>query len=403
MTRAVLALLAASILSLSPDAAFSDPRMGRLPDGRAYRVDGEGYQLVDHIAELEVTVDELNRQIDQLEAQVGKSGTPVQAAACPPAPICPAVSTASDPTDCSAETASLERRVAILDSELQRAKYSNAPVVQSCNYETRLQPLREEIALLKHQLNSAPSKNVLQAVETRELQLQNALRSTQELLEKRASQIEAAQSAEQQASEALQSTRAELESTKLALEESQDRLQSLTKSGEQLASVQSELSRMKGELAQERASRAAVMAELELKRRGNIVAKNATSTQPAAQLALNSRADESIQSPARAMLSGASAPEFGAMKSEFQSRLKEIQSLVLKRKDLSDSARAKRNGVAISLQALQSSRGQSLDSIRSLIAAMQSERDARSIRLALSEIKQILLDDIQTFERLRKL
>ena len=46
--------------------------VGRLSDGRAYRVDEKGYKIVDHVAELEATVDSLNRQVNSLENQLDK-------------------------------------------------------------------------------------------------------------------------------------------------------------------------------------------------------------------------------------------------------------------------------------------------------------------------------------------
>lgn len=43
------------------------PERGRLPDGRAFRTDADGAQLVDYIAELEINILELNRKILSLE------------------------------------------------------------------------------------------------------------------------------------------------------------------------------------------------------------------------------------------------------------------------------------------------------------------------------------------------
>ncbi|HQH27987.1 MAG TPA: hypothetical protein PLP17_11370, partial [Oligoflexia bacterium] len=45
-------------------------KFGRMPDGRAYRIDAEGYRIVDRLAELEVTADDLERQVDALENQL---------------------------------------------------------------------------------------------------------------------------------------------------------------------------------------------------------------------------------------------------------------------------------------------------------------------------------------------
>lgn len=58
----------------SPFLVFADSpepgKAGRLTDGRAYRIDAEGNQLIDHIAELEVTIDGLERQVRVLEDEL---------------------------------------------------------------------------------------------------------------------------------------------------------------------------------------------------------------------------------------------------------------------------------------------------------------------------------------------
>lgn len=51
-----------------PDLSAQD--RGRLPDGRAFRTDAEGTQLVDYIAELELSVEALNRRVQGLEGEV---------------------------------------------------------------------------------------------------------------------------------------------------------------------------------------------------------------------------------------------------------------------------------------------------------------------------------------------
>lgn len=56
-----------ALLLSSAHAENKKPPYGRLKDGRAYRVDQGGYQLIDQMAELEVTVDDLKKQITALE------------------------------------------------------------------------------------------------------------------------------------------------------------------------------------------------------------------------------------------------------------------------------------------------------------------------------------------------
>ncbi len=56
-------LLLCLLLLACPLMAEDSTDNGRLPDGRAYRTDDQGYQLVDYVAELELKIDELQNKI----------------------------------------------------------------------------------------------------------------------------------------------------------------------------------------------------------------------------------------------------------------------------------------------------------------------------------------------------
>lgn len=66
----VLALAVGFSGALHAEEVDVEQSRGRLPDGRAFRTDVEGNQLVDYIAELEVTVEDQNRRIQGLELEV---------------------------------------------------------------------------------------------------------------------------------------------------------------------------------------------------------------------------------------------------------------------------------------------------------------------------------------------
>lgn len=57
------------LLAFAPDS-YADDERGRLADGRAYRTDNEGNQLVDYIAELELNIDTLTNQVKALEGDI---------------------------------------------------------------------------------------------------------------------------------------------------------------------------------------------------------------------------------------------------------------------------------------------------------------------------------------------
>ena len=60
-------LILSTLLMPLVTIAADDSERGRLPDGRAFRTDEQGNQLVDYIAELELSVEALNRQMRGLE------------------------------------------------------------------------------------------------------------------------------------------------------------------------------------------------------------------------------------------------------------------------------------------------------------------------------------------------
>jgi uncharacterized coiled-coil DUF342 family protein len=66
----VTVTIAAVLLSINIVCADDEAKRGRLEDGRAFRTDHDGTQLVDYIAELEVTNEALNRRVYGLEDEV---------------------------------------------------------------------------------------------------------------------------------------------------------------------------------------------------------------------------------------------------------------------------------------------------------------------------------------------
>ena len=62
------------VLCMFSFEAVADDTRGRLPDGRAFRTDAQGLQLVDYTAELEVAIETLNRRIESLESELKDRG-----------------------------------------------------------------------------------------------------------------------------------------------------------------------------------------------------------------------------------------------------------------------------------------------------------------------------------------
>lgn len=116
---------------------------GRLPDGRAFRTDSDGNQVIDYIAELETTVDALTQQVILLEDKV--SGSIANQQNCPPQAACPALS-CPEPVSCENEVQAAVRNV--LDRNQKELS----------NVESTFAETRRELELLRTELERERSK-----------------------------------------------------------------------------------------------------------------------------------------------------------------------------------------------------------------------------------------------------
>ena len=169
-------LLFSAVLSISaiafPPAAFcqTQPRAGatgRAPDGRAYRIDENGYRLVDHIAELEVTLEEMKQQNLALENEVKalrKSGVREERGSVSQSDIINgrtndfAVSAGAQPernADCDKLLAPLRKELAALKETARRQATQDKAI--SSNYGAAEQQLNRRIAELQEELRNRPN------------------------------------------------------------------------------------------------------------------------------------------------------------------------------------------------------------------------------------------------------
>ena len=72
-----LAFITLVIFTLS-QSVLAEPKRGRLPDGRAYRIDAAGNELVDYVAELEVTNDSYKQRIFGLEDEIKEKNEAIE-------------------------------------------------------------------------------------------------------------------------------------------------------------------------------------------------------------------------------------------------------------------------------------------------------------------------------------
>lgn len=365
MRRPQITVLAAALVyaSFCSFAAADSPdgtaKFGRLPNGKAYRKDAQGYQLVDQIAELEVDNDALKRRVTQLEDELTGKGKTV-----PPTiqnrPIAPTAA-----PSCDAATEPLRNEIAKLTIQLKTETQSSGTIAeQHAALIQDAESLRTELAQTKQQLRNAPSAELVKSKDEQTTQLQSTIANLQrDLTEKdnRLSQLEKQVAA---ADVTLQKTTAGYEQElKLAHSE-------INRTTEKLS-----------DLEEQNAKRASLSAPAsgETEERTELA-----KSEPAPELKI-----ESISSP----------EELSAARKKLTVYLTNIQGLILERKNIYDTLKSKSNNVSINLQPLKAKSGESLDALRARTQSINSGNDIATISSGLSDIEQVLRDDISVMKR----
>lgn len=168
-----------SVLAETPEGA----RIGRFTDGQAYRIDAGGFQIVDQMAEMEVTIAELKGQVAELERALN-SKSPGQRASLPnvaaaPVKICPPAAKC----DCVSQDSTIQAQLTALETE--RLKQSERLLAKQADEESERAQLATElenkdvkIAKLEKALESK-SEQIVQLASDRD-SLKNSLGSTQD-------------------------------------------------------------------------------------------------------------------------------------------------------------------------------------------------------------------------------
>jgi len=316
----------------------SDPERGRLDDGRAYRVDDNGYRLVDQLAELEVANDDLKRQLIALENELnslrgGKSKTKSSVRETnllpsigpdAPAPLPPAKTgnksignigklDGSGPPNCNQLVSSLYIRVSELERELKQVKSDREALAQ-----------RQEVS------NLSKIKEEETQLRLKELEAQNGTLQ-----------------------EELGETKRQVAGLRQQLVESEEQVAKVAESKEP-------------RIAEDTDSRAALSNKVE--------------------------EDEPDAAELSSILTA---------KNQLRKELQIIQSKIMKRKTLLDSVKKRRRGVSVSAQVLRTRGGVSLDTIRGKVAKLRSLDEVFTLRSGIGEISNKLDEDITVLARLR--
>jgi len=348
-------------------------KVGRLPDGRAYRVDKDGFQIVDHIAELEATVDSLNRQVNSLEDQIEDEVEieledenltepfPPRKKPHPSQVITPSQMKRVGGPDCSLEISSMRRKIAALEKGLVQSRKT---ALLSLARDNEVGELEAQVARLQNALMARPSSERL----TKEISgLESDIVSRENLLN---NEREKAQRLHQGLIERASSAEEKLE----------------------------EVSQL---LAKKQSNEKALRAELE-NLTGQVTSLRNELNSGSARVASAPTTRSRLKRPTRARATdGFDQRSVNAASREFKRRLFKVEALMLERDRVFRIAKSGRP-IKISRSDLETSAGDSFSDLRSDILGIHSGSDIPGIRSGIAQLERILLQDIEHARRVSR-
>jgi chromosome segregation ATPase len=340
-------LISCFVISSGPSFAQVPSEKGRLNDGRAYRTDGDGFKIVDQVAELEVTSDDMRRQIIALEDELEEKNRIIQRLGggkyLKDSPV-------QEKDLLSTNSRGLPRARTVMDVRKQEKQCGKI-----------ISELNTEVASLRSRLEPASQENPLYAEVQSLQQSKAALESENQTLKQNLASLEKEVYAENE-------KRISIDSEKEVL-------------SKQLASAQARASELESQLAAVEQKNQVKIAELE---------RVATISQGRAKLAAVAQ-----KTPVERKINSSRGSK------EFKGKLRRIQQKILKRKSYLDKLKRSKKGISIAASSLETASGISLDELRIEIAK-GGQLSELQIRKALIEIEQILNQDIKTASRLAK-
>lgn len=395
-------LIAPCFISVSPLLAEPASR-GRLPDGRAYRSSDDGLRLSDYIAELEVTNDDLRRQVEALSSELDEKTKRLEKSA-------PLAASKLSEKDLSLETSKVSTSCPALSCPTLSCPELSCPKLDSSSYEAKISELSERSAQLKQELSAErarvftcdynaeenPWKAKAERLEQGLEQVKTAQLSEKALLSELEQEREKTAQIEDEADKLKEALRAK---TLQVAELNQDLLESTKALDQTKREARAELAKTKEELQNAELAKAELATQAE---------KRASLSTPSTKLATAERT-ASVEEPnvltARAISTAPQLTKTPGYRSEtnlravFGPQLSQIEGSIVQRKNLIDRLKASGKGISIRIQPLVTKQGVSLDSYR---AQIQKDGDPREIRNGLSEIQEILAEDIAVLSRLQR-
>lgn len=431
---------------LSHANADDEPRRGLLADGRAFRTDQNGNQLVDYIAELEVNVESLERRVYGLEDEVkekqlqierlqggSSQGTGPQERSlvaesdvssrqeCPACPVGRPVNVFADDAQ-SEKIAALKRAVeqsqaranqaegelAAARDELQSARAAlggerNSQALNQKQLQEQLRNAQEQLQTERDNRSrevasyEAALKQVEEPTKASERQVEILKRSVEEYRLQVASEQSRRKVAEEQSRKLLEQKQQEIEVLRAAQQDlqSQNReaITRLTTTQQvALQRKQEELEKLQDQLTELQVRQA------QARKESSARASFGEQTAPMPRPLVSSRGSSGAQ-PLTA-LAGARERAVAELRSEVASALTQLKMSIQARDALFTNFDQRGRALQIRPSPLRASSGATLESIRDDLAVASSVRDLVRLRDDVRGISAKVSDDIATVRRL---
>lgn len=323
----------------------AQPPVGRLADGRPYRVDEQGMRLSDYIAEIEVTNEELRRQVTGLEDELAEANRKLNGTG--------NSNSLANNTACNYQSVSNPYYSKVKELEAELASRPTPGQLSHLNKQSDIS------ALELNQLKAANQQQRAQ-LDILKKQLQTSFSDKEGLYE---DLINKNRDSEENYSK-ITNDNLELKQKISSLEKEIETNKSLKNL---LEEKNNEISTLKSSINSQNQRAALVYTE-----------------SPKAVLTTEPLIDKTIVS----------------YKSELRGQLQKIQTLILQRKNSLDNLKNNKSGILVSIQPLVTSSGMSLDKIRLAVDNLNREEDVTDIKAGLSEISKILSEDLAVINRL---
>lgn len=404
-------LLILFALAYMHDAQADDSR-GRLPDGRAFRTDNEGNQLVDYIAELELSVDNLKRQVSGLEYDLQQKQAVIDSngsgcslpklketdlikapPSAQPAPVkaisCPACNCTGEIAE--ARTEAMNEARTRTEEAVRQAKAEAA--LQASNGSSELIKVRQELAQTRSDLERKQSQLIqLQSQLSRGSEAQKQLASVQ-------SSISDAESRRIDAETRRTSAEQELASSKEELDAVSDKYEVLISEKEDLEEKLEDL----------RAENAALRQSHE-KAEAQLAQAQEQAQQPRTQYVRNDQIPAPERPEMRAAFNmplqkptNARDVALDSLRGKIATNLNQIQGLIANRDRLYASYIKGPRPVDFTPASARSSSGMTVQQIRARSDEAQSVRELSLLTRDVNEIRSKIEFDIGMMERMKRL